>query len=160
MSSNNVGHLITKTIITLQHFATLHHTSLSYTSPHLSTLHFLSFTLHYPLITLHYPLITLHYPLITLHHPLITLHHPLITLHHPLITLYYPLITLHYPLITLHYPLITLHYPLIWLNPITFPIVPFHITRHSKIFMFAPCMNDNQTLYYPTNAQYIICRYN
>jgi len=28
MSYNNVGHLITSTIITLQHFATLHHTSL------------------------------------------------------------------------------------------------------------------------------------
>jgi len=28
------------------------------------------------------------------------------------------------------------------------------------IFMFAPCSNDNQTLYYPTNAQYITCRYN
>ena len=26
MSSNDVGHLITSTIITLQHFATLHHT--------------------------------------------------------------------------------------------------------------------------------------
>jgi len=26
--------------------------------------------------------------------------------------------------------------------------------------MFAPCINDNYTLYYPTNAQYIICRYN
>jgi len=25
--------------------------------------------------------------------------------------------------------------------------------------MFAPCINDNQTLYNPTNAQYIICRY-
>ena len=47
MSYNNVGHLITSTIITLQHFATFHHTSL-----HLSTLHFLSFTLHYPLIWL------------------------------------------------------------------------------------------------------------
>jgi len=28
MSSNNVGQLITKTVTTLQHFATLHHTSL------------------------------------------------------------------------------------------------------------------------------------
>ena len=35
-----------------QHFATLHHTSPIYTSLHLSTLHFLSFTLHYPLIWL------------------------------------------------------------------------------------------------------------
>ena len=25
--------------------------------------------------------------------------------------------------------------------------------------MFAPCINDNLTFYYPTNAQYIICRY-
>jgi hypothetical protein len=52
MSSNNVRHLITRTIITLQHFATLHPTSPNYTSLHLSTLHFLSFTLHYPLIWL------------------------------------------------------------------------------------------------------------
>ena len=51
MSYNNVGHL-TGTIITLQHFAALHHTSPNYTSLHLSTLHFLSFTLHYPLIWL------------------------------------------------------------------------------------------------------------
>jgi len=49
MSYNNVGHLVTSTIITLQHFATLHHTSPHYTSLHLSTLQFLSFTLHYPL---------------------------------------------------------------------------------------------------------------
>jgi len=33
MSYNNVGHLIASTIITLQHFATLHHTS-----PHFTTL--------------------------------------------------------------------------------------------------------------------------
>jgi len=46
MSSNNVGHFITSTIITLQHFVTLHHTSPNYTSLHLSTFHFLSFTLH------------------------------------------------------------------------------------------------------------------
>jgi hypothetical protein len=32
--------------ITLQHFATLNHTTPNYTSLHLSTLHFLSFTLH------------------------------------------------------------------------------------------------------------------
>jgi len=31
MSSNNVVHLITSTIITLQHFATLHQTTLHYT---------------------------------------------------------------------------------------------------------------------------------
>jgi hypothetical protein len=47
MSSNNVGHLITSTITTLQHIATLNHTSPKYTSLHLSTLHFLSLTLHY-----------------------------------------------------------------------------------------------------------------
>jgi hypothetical protein len=52
MSSNNFGHLITKTNTTLQHLGTLHHTSFSYTSLQLSTLHFLSFTLHYPLIWL------------------------------------------------------------------------------------------------------------
>jgi hypothetical protein len=45
-SSNNVGHLITSTIIRLQHFAILHRTSPNYTSQRLSTLHFLSFTLH------------------------------------------------------------------------------------------------------------------
>jgi len=50
MPSDNVGHLNTKTITTTQHFATLHHTPPNYTSLHLSTLHFLSFTLHYPLI--------------------------------------------------------------------------------------------------------------
>jgi len=32
MPSNNVGQFITKTITTLQHFATLHHTSLNYKS--------------------------------------------------------------------------------------------------------------------------------
>ena len=47
MSFNNFGHLITSTITTLQHFATLYHTSPNYTSLHLSTLHFLSFALHY-----------------------------------------------------------------------------------------------------------------
>ena len=47
MSFNNVGHLITSTITTLQRFATLYHTSPNYTSLHLSTLHFLSFALHY-----------------------------------------------------------------------------------------------------------------
>ena len=49
MSFNNVGHLITSTITILQHFATLNHTSPNYTSLHLSTLHFLSFTLHFAL---------------------------------------------------------------------------------------------------------------
>jgi len=52
MSSNNDGHVITKTITTLQHFATFHHTLLNYSSLHLSILHFLSITLHYPLIWL------------------------------------------------------------------------------------------------------------
>jgi len=64
---NIVGHLITCTIITLQHFATLHHTSQNYTSLHLLTLHFLSFTLHYPLIWLNpfiFPVVL--FPLISL----------------------------------------------------------------------------------------------
>ena len=40
VSSNNAGHFFfTKTITTLQHFATLHHTLPTYTSLHLSTLH-------------------------------------------------------------------------------------------------------------------------
>jgi hypothetical protein len=43
---------ITRAITTLQHLATLHHTSPNYTSLHLQTLHFLSFSLHYPLIWL------------------------------------------------------------------------------------------------------------
>ena len=47
MSFNNVGHLITSTLTTLQHFATLYHTSPNYTSLHLLTLHFLSSALHY-----------------------------------------------------------------------------------------------------------------
>jgi len=40
MTSNDVGHLITSTITTLQHFATLHHASPNYTSLQLSTLHY------------------------------------------------------------------------------------------------------------------------
>jgi hypothetical protein len=52
MSSNNFGHLISKTITTLQHFAKLHHTSPTYTSLNLSTLRLISFTLHYPHISL------------------------------------------------------------------------------------------------------------
>jgi hypothetical protein len=55
MTSNHFGHLITSTIITLQHFVTLHHTSPNYTSLHLSTLYFLSFTLHYSPIWLNPP---------------------------------------------------------------------------------------------------------
>jgi hypothetical protein len=50
MSSEKLDSFVTKTITTLQHFATFHTTSPNYTSLHLSTLHFLSFTLHYPLI--------------------------------------------------------------------------------------------------------------
>ena len=46
LSCNHVGPLITKPITTLQHLTTLIDTSLNYTSLHLSTLHFLSFTLH------------------------------------------------------------------------------------------------------------------
>jgi hypothetical protein len=44
--------LITRTITTLQHLATLHHTSPNCTSLQLSTLHFLSITLHNPLLYL------------------------------------------------------------------------------------------------------------
>jgi hypothetical protein len=69
MSSNNVGHPITSTIITLQHFATLHHTSPNYTPLHLSTLHFLSFTLHYPLIWFNpitFPIVLFHLPSLNL----------------------------------------------------------------------------------------------
>jgi len=68
MSSNNVRHLISKTIITMQHFATLHHTSPNYTSLQISTLHFLSFALHYHLIWLNpftFPTVLFH---ITSHH--------------------------------------------------------------------------------------------
>ena len=60
MSFNNVGRLITSTITTLQHVATLYHTSPNYTSLHLSTLHFLSFTLHYPPINFSYRSISPH----------------------------------------------------------------------------------------------------
>jgi len=56
MSSSNVGHLITSTIITLQHFATLHHTSPNYTSLHL---HFTSSHLHFA--TLLFGLTHLHF---------------------------------------------------------------------------------------------------
>ena len=52
MSSNHVRHRIIRTITTLQHFATVYHTSSNCTSLQLSTLHFLSFTLHSPLIWL------------------------------------------------------------------------------------------------------------
>ena len=65
MSSINGGHFITSTIITQQHFATLHHTSPNYTSLHLSTLHFLSFTLRYSPIWLNpstFPIVLFHPP--------------------------------------------------------------------------------------------------
>ena len=52
MPFNNVGHLITSTITTLQHLATLHHTSPKCTSLQLSKLYFFSFSLHYLLIWL------------------------------------------------------------------------------------------------------------
>ena len=51
------------TFITLQHLATLNHTTPLYTSLHLSTLYFLSFTLHYPPIYLNpstFPIILFH----------------------------------------------------------------------------------------------------
>ena len=65
MYFNNVGHLITSTITTLQHFATLYHTSPNYTSLHLSTLHFLSFALHYSPVWLNpstLPIVLFHTP--------------------------------------------------------------------------------------------------
>jgi hypothetical protein len=51
--------------ITLQHLATLNHTTPNYTSLHLSTLHFVSFTLHHPLIWLNpstFPIVLFHLP--------------------------------------------------------------------------------------------------
>ena len=45
ISFNNFGHLITSTITTLQHFATLNHTKPNYTSLHLR--HFTSSHLHF-----------------------------------------------------------------------------------------------------------------
>jgi hypothetical protein len=66
-------------IITLQHFATLHHTSPNYTSPHLLTIHFLPFTLHYTLIWLNpftfpivlFPLTSLNYTQYCYHIPIL-----------------------------------------------------------------------------------------
>ena len=49
--------------ITLQHLATLNHTTPNYTSLHLSTLHFLSFTVHYSPIWLNpstFPIVLFH----------------------------------------------------------------------------------------------------
>ena len=66
MSFNNDGHLITSTITTLQHFATLYHTSPNYTSLHLLTLHFLSFALHYSPVWLN-PSINIAYRSISSH---------------------------------------------------------------------------------------------
>jgi hypothetical protein len=65
MCSNNVGHFITSTFITLQHFTTLNHTSPNYTSQYFSTLHFLLFTLHYSHIWLNpstFPIGLFHLP--------------------------------------------------------------------------------------------------
>ena len=53
----------TSAITTLQHFATLNHTSPNYTLVHLSTLHFLSFKLHYCPIWLNpstFPIVLFH----------------------------------------------------------------------------------------------------
>ena len=47
MASNNVGHLFTKTITTLQHFATLHPTTLRYTYRHFTSSHLQFTTLSY-----------------------------------------------------------------------------------------------------------------
>jgi len=47
VSSNYVGHLITKNITTLQHFATLHSTTLHYTYRHFTTLSFGLTHLHF-----------------------------------------------------------------------------------------------------------------
>jgi hypothetical protein len=60
-SSNNVWHLSTKTITTLQHSATLHHTSPKYTSLHFLTLHTSPNYISLHFATLHPT--TLHYTL-------------------------------------------------------------------------------------------------
>ena len=57
MSSNNVGQLFTKTITTLKHFATLHHTSpttLQYTYRHFTSTHLHFTTLSFGLTNLHF----------------------------------------------------------------------------------------------------------
>ena len=54
MSSNNVGHLITSTIITLQHVNTLHHTSSNYTYRHFTSSHLQFTTLPFGLTHLHF----------------------------------------------------------------------------------------------------------
>jgi len=54
MSSNNIGHLITSTIITLQHFATLHQTTLHYTFRHFTPSHLHFTTLSLGLTHLHF----------------------------------------------------------------------------------------------------------
>jgi len=54
MSFNNVGHLITSTIITLQHFATLHHTSPNYTYRHFTSSHLHFTILSFGLTHLHF----------------------------------------------------------------------------------------------------------
>jgi len=130
MSSNYVGHLITETTNTLQHFATLHHTSLNYTSLHCNTsLHFT--TLHST--TLHYTA-TLRYtsPHFTQLH-FTTLQH-FATLYHT--SLNYTSLNLS----TLPFHSFTLLYPFIWLNPSTFPIVPFHLTSLNLTQYISPIM--------------------
>ena len=56
MSSNNVGHLITKTITILQHFTTLNQTSttLHYTYQHFTSSHLHFTTLSFGLTHLHF----------------------------------------------------------------------------------------------------------
>jgi hypothetical protein len=54
MSSNNVGHLITKNITTLQHFTTLHSTTLHYTYRHLTSPHLHFTTPSFGLTHLHF----------------------------------------------------------------------------------------------------------
>jgi len=53
MSYNNVGHIIS-TIITLQHFATLHQTTLHYTYRHFTSSHLHFTTLSFGLTHLHF----------------------------------------------------------------------------------------------------------
>jgi len=54
MSYNNVGHLITGTTITLQHFATLHQTTLHYIYRHFTSSHLHFTTLSFGLTHLHF----------------------------------------------------------------------------------------------------------
>ena len=64
MSFNNVGHLVTSTITTLQHFATLYHTSptpLHYTYRHFTSSHLHFTTLPFGLTHLHFLSNPLHF---------------------------------------------------------------------------------------------------